>query len=293
VLIAQSFVRNQGDGWTWTLDWLRRAMSESEANYHDASDPFAGYLSFAASVGRRLAQMHAALARPTEDPNFAPRPATKDDVKDWSAKAAAELGAALDAVARHDKWEGPEAAALVGSLLDRRSKLLQAVRGLRPNGALLKTRVHGDFHLGQVLVAQGDAVIVDFEGEPARSLAERRAKTSPAKDIAGLLRSFDYAAAMLAAEFDTAPVDSPVRDRRRAALDVWLRDASVTFLDAYRDVASQDPHPWLRKSKEQDIIDIFLIEKVAYEIAYEIANRPAWVTVPLSGLDRLARRLLS
>jgi maltose alpha-D-glucosyltransferase/alpha-amylase len=170
--------------------------------------------------------------------------------------------------------------------------LLDAVRRLKSaSGALLKTRVHGDFHLGQVLVAQGDAVLVDFEGEPARSLAERRAKTSPAKDIAGLLRSFDYAASMLSAE--SAAVDTPALERRRAALETWRQSASGAFLDAYLAAAKAQPHPWLRAAKEQSIIDIFLIEKVAYEIAYEIANRPIWLPVPLRGLDLLARRLLT
>jgi maltose alpha-D-glucosyltransferase/alpha-amylase len=142
-----------------------------------------------------------------------------------------------------------------------------------------------------VLVAQGDAVIVDFEGEPARSLAERRAKTSPAKDVAGLLRSLDYAAAMLAEE--NPAVDTPLLERRRSMLDLWRQAASAAFLDAYRAVAEAQPRPWLRPSEEQDIIDIFLIEKVAYEISYEIANRPAWLHVPLRGLERLARRLLA
>ena len=150
--------------------------------------------------------------------------------------------------------------------------------------------MHGDFHLGQVLVAQGDAVIVDFEGEPARSLDERRAKTTPMKDVAGLLRSFDYAAAMLPME--SAMADMPSAEQRQAALNVWQQAATSAFLDAYRAVAEAQPNPWLRASGEQEIMDIFLIEKVAYEIGYEIANRPGWIYVPLSGLSRLARRLL-
>ena len=159
------------------------------------------------------------------------------------------------------------------------------------DGALLKTRVHGDFHLGQVLVAQGDAVIIDFEGEPARGLAERRAKTSPLKDVAGLLRSFDYAAATLPRE--STMLDMPSVERRMAALDFWQRAATAAFLDAYHTVALAGPHPWVRAEGEQDVMDIFLIEKVAYEIGYELANRPAWLPVPLRGLEGLARRLLA
>ncbi len=173
-----------------------------------------------------------------------------------------------------------------------RKPLNHAVKHLRgTKGAALKTRVHGDFHLGQVLVAQGDAVIIDFEGEPARSLAERRAKTTPLKDVAGLLRSFDYAAAMLPLESPMA--DMPSAERRLAALSLWQREATAAFLDAYHAVAEAAPNPWLNTEGEQNVMDIFLIEKVAYEIGYELANRPAWLQVPLHGLERLARRLLA
>jgi maltose alpha-D-glucosyltransferase / alpha-amylase len=290
MLIVQAFVRNQGDGWGWTLDWLHRALSEAE--HADAGDPFAGYLGFAAAIGRRLGEIHAVLALPNDDPAFAPEPTTPQDVANWARSAVADLTAVLDALAGREIWDNAETQTLAQSLIELRSPLLEAVQRLGSSGgAALRTRVHGDFHLGQVLVAQGDAVIVDFEGEPARSLAERRAKTSPAKDVAGLLRSFDYAASMLSAE--TPLGDTSVLERRRAILDLWREDASAAFLEAYRAVEQAQPRPWLSASQEQDIIDIFLIEKVAYEINYEIANRPAWLHVPLHGLERLARRLLA
>jgi len=292
VLIAQSFVRNQGDGWSWTLDWLRRAMSEAESGHAETIDPFAGYLGFAAAIGQRLAEVHAALAMPGDDAAFAPEPVTSRDTADWVASATADLVNMLNSLAQRGSGDTEETAILIRSLNEHRRPLLDAVRRLRSApGALLKTRVHGDFHLGQVLVVQGDAVIVDFEGEPARSLAERRAKTSPAKDVAGLLRSFDYAAARLSAE--GGAVDTPLLERRRATLDLWREAASVAFLNAYRAVAEARPHPWLRASEEQVIIDIFLIEKVVYEIGYEVANRPEWLQVPLRGLERLARRLVA
>ncbi|HEY4249751.1 MAG TPA: maltose alpha-D-glucosyltransferase [Roseomonas sp.] len=288
VLIAQAFVRNQGDGWGWTLDWLRRALQDAEAGGAEAGDPMAGYLGFAAAIGRRLAEMHTALATPNDDPAFAPEPATETDCAAWADAAATALETALDRLARRVSWDNEEIAALAASLVERRAALVAAVRRLRSaGGAILKTRVHGDFHLGQVLVAQGDAVIVDFEGEPARSLAERRAKTSPMKDVAGLLRSFDYAAATLPME--SAMADMPAPERRQATLDAWRQSAATAFLDAYRAGAV----PALRASGEQELMDIFLIEKAAYEIGYEIANRPGWLAVPLRGLDRLARRILA
>jgi maltose alpha-D-glucosyltransferase/alpha-amylase len=292
VLIAQSFVRNQGDAWGWTLEWLRRALSEVATGRPEEGDPFAGYLGFATAVGRRLAEVHAALAMPNNDPAFAPEPATARDHTAWAASAARQLEAVLDTLANRGGCDDLETEKTVAFLVEQRRPLLQAVRRLgTAHGAILRTRVHGDFHLGQVLVAQGDAVIIDFEGEPARSLAERRAKTSPMKDVAGLLRSFDYAAAMLPME--SAMTDMPSAERRHAALNVWQQATTEAFLGAYRAVAESQPHPWLRPSGEQEIMDIFLIEKVAYEIAYEIANRPGWIHVPLGGLDRLARRLLA
>jgi len=292
LLIAQSFVRNQGDGWAWTLDWLRRAVSEAEAGHAEPGDPFAGYLGFAAAIGRRLAEVHAALAMPSDDPAFTPEPASARDTANWAASAGASLERVLDAIARRDNWDSGETASLAQSLVARRRPLLEALRQLRSaDGALLKTRVHGDFHLGQVLVAQGDAVIVDFEGEPARDLAERRAKTSPLKDVAGLLRSFDYAAEMTPMEFPMTDVTSAAR--RRASLDIWRDQATAAFLDAYRATAEAQPHQWLGTSGGQGTTDIFLIDKVAYEIGYEIANRPAWLQIPLRGLDRLAQRLLA
>ena len=153
--------------------------------------------------------------------------------------------------------------------------------------------MHDSFIFGNKLETADDIFFdfVDFEGEPARSLAERRAKTSPAKDVAGLLRSFDYAAAMLPME--SAMANMPAPERRQAVLDIWRQAATTAFLDSYHAVAETQPHPWLRASGEQHVMDIFLIEKVAYEIGYELANRPAWLRIPLGGLDRLARRLLA
>jgi maltose alpha-D-glucosyltransferase/alpha-amylase len=236
--------------------------------------------------------VHAALARPCDDPAFTPEKVDREHVAAWTESAIADLELAFDAMARRETWERETAAELARSLLTQRRELVRAVRKLKTAaGARLMTRVHGDFHLGQVLVAQGDAVIVDFEGEPARGLPERRAKTSPMKDVAGLLRSFDYAAAMLPMEGVIANVSMP--ERRQAALELWKQSATAAFLDAYRAVAREQSVPWVVAEGEQDVMDIFLIEKVAYEISYELANRPAWVQVPLSGLDRLARRLLS
>ena len=146
------------------------------------------------------------------------------------------------------------------------------------------TRIHGDLHLGQILVAGEDAVFIDFEGEPARPLEERRGKASPLRDVAGVLRSFDYAAAMVGRNEQSSPHVSGAR--REDFLERFRSDAAEAFLNAYRQTTLAAGLPL-----SVELLDMFLIEKAAYEIAYEAANRPSWLDVPLGGLHALAQRL--
>jgi maltose alpha-D-glucosyltransferase/alpha-amylase len=155
----------------------------------------------------------------------------------------------------------------------------------------LKTRIHGDFHLGQILVAQGDAVIVDYEGEPARPLSERRAKGSPLRDVAGLLRSFDYAAAVATSTEASGTATAAPTERRAAMIRQWREDSERAFLDAYRAAAAEAAQPIVPPAAEAALLDLFLIEKAAYEIRYEAANRPAWLSLPLKGLAAIADRV--
>jgi maltose alpha-D-glucosyltransferase/alpha-amylase len=152
----------------------------------------------------------------------------------------------------------------------------------------LKTRIHGDFHLGQILVVQNDIHIIDFEGEPAKPLKARRAKASPLRDVAGILRSFDYAAA---ATVSNRPPTSPALDEKQLALlGEFTAAAGKAFLKAYHAVLAEAPHPWIEAESEERLLRMFLIEKAAYEICYEAANRPAWIAFPLRGLTRLLER---
>jgi maltose alpha-D-glucosyltransferase/alpha-amylase len=136
---------------------------------------------------------------------------------------------------------------------------------------------------------QDDAYIIDFEGEPARSVAERRLKSSPLRDVAGLLRSLDYAAAVAARGEDGA---APVVDERLETYLAAFRDrASENFLAAYRAELAEAPYPWIDEQAIEPLLDLFLIEKAAYEVAYEAANRPHWLAVPLTGLHSIVERL--
>jgi len=294
LMLAQGFVRNQGDGWTWTLDFLARTVEEIAVTGHEheaESDAFATYASFAAAIGHRLAELHAVMAQPTDDPDFAPQPADQSTLLAWADGATEQLDMALDLLGARHEWPDDATAALAESVLARADALRRAVRelALRGRGAL-RTRVHGDFHLGQVLVVQDDAFIIDFEGEPARTLEQRREKSSGLRDVAGLLRSFDYAAA--AAAPGRAAASPSTGERRATLLERFRTEAGQRFLQAYRATLEHAPVPWVGKEAEAPLLDLFLLEKAAYEIRYEAANRPAWLAIPLRGLHAIAERVL-
>ena len=150
------------------------------------------------------------------------------------------------------------------------------------------TRIHGDFHLGQVLVASGDAYIIDFEGEPATSVAERRAKTSPLRDVAGLLRSIDYAGATLIERQRRRH-----RAHRRGATRPAYREFRTARLTRFPEAATGRHGISSGGPAERALLELFLLEKAAYEVAYESANRPTWIGVPPAGLtSHLAKRII-
>jgi maltose alpha-D-glucosyltransferase/alpha-amylase len=282
LMVVQGFVYSQGDAWTWTLDYLKRRADDLAMREDAESEPaFPGYESFARTLGLRLGEMHAALSQPSRDPAFAPEPAGEEAVQAWADGVRGQLGAALAAVSAHGDWPDLDERAAAGRLLAEHERLMALVGELAAAGRGSRlTRIHGDLHLGQVLVTGGDATIIDFEGEPARSLAERRAKSSPLKDVAGVLRSIDYAAAVAA----RGPVADPAAaERARALLQHFRASASAAFLEGYAETRGPADGP---------LLDLFLLEKAAYEVCYEASSRPDWIGVPLMGLAALAQRLL-
>jgi maltose alpha-D-glucosyltransferase/alpha-amylase len=300
--IVQGFVDNQGDAWNWSLDYLRRSVDElaitvdtdgtSAPDRDNEALLLEGYATLAGIIGRRLGELHVALASPTDDPAFAPEPTGADQVKAWVDGTQSMLASALDLLApRIDQLLDADTKALAQSLIDRRAALVEAVDKLiSPDTQALRIRIHGDFHLGQVLVAQGDAYLIDFEGEPARSLEERRQKSSPLRDVAGLMRSLSYASA--AAQSTTEAAPQQTADRKRALFDRFRAEATNVFLKEYRAATAEAPTPLVAPEAEQALLDLFLIEKAAYEIRYEAANRPTWLSLPVRGLAALASRLL-
>jgi maltose alpha-D-glucosyltransferase/alpha-amylase len=293
VAIAQGFVANQGDGWAWTLEYLDRTGGEATQNDdEERTDALSGYLPFAAAVGRRLAEMHAVLASDTDLEEFRPEEATQAILEDWAEDAAEQIDLAVEAIGRVQEWPTDLARSQADFLVANAKRLHETALGLAraAEGGAWQTRVHGDFHLGQVLVTRGDATLIDFEGEPAKTMAQRRAKSCPMRDVAGLLRSFDYAAATGAggrvAESEAAA------QRRQQFVQEFRISASRAFLEAYRTVLEAAPRAWVTPQTQQKLLDLFLLEKAAYEIRYEIANRPAWIGIPLGGMARIAQRLL-
>ena len=299
--LAQGFVRNQGDGWTYTLDYLARVVEEAalvgpamggQDAEAEATDIFAAYEVFARNIGTRLGELHAALSQPTERPEFHPEPVDDAILSEWAAGAVEQIESAVGMLRDVQEWPDATAAHQAATLLDHAEALSQAAGRLAQRGqGALNTRVHGDFHLGQVLVVQGDAYIIDFEGEPARTMEQRRAKSCPLRDVAGLLRSFDYAAA--AAAPGRVAASETATERRQAILQQFRERASASFLEAYGAVLAAAEPSWVPPDAEPSLLDLFLLEKAAYEIKYEAANRPTWIGIPLGGLYRIAERLLS
>jgi maltose alpha-D-glucosyltransferase/alpha-amylase len=285
--VAQAFVRNQGDAWTWTMDLLLRGLSDitsgDEAAAADAAN-HADYVQFATLLGRRLGEMHTVLGRPSSDPAFGPATGTCENAIAFAERVQQQLTTAYDAINALTSDDGRLMESARAALFARLPSLADRVEG-----ATL-TRIHGDLHLGQVLVVNGDVAIIDFEGEPAKPVAVRRAKDHPLRDVAGMIRSFDYAAAMVRRRSQAS--HAHLADEQVAAFtDSFVERATTAFLTGYNEALGiapeQQPH-----ALDPMLLDLFLIEKAAYEVVYEAANRPAWIDVPLHGLARRTRHLL-
>jgi trehalose synthase-fused probable maltokinase len=260
----------------------------------DVRDLMSGYLTTAETLGRRTAEMHLALAADASDPAFAPEVLQKDDLEAVTKGAIAQAHTVLHALDRFTSEDhaaigvAPEVAERARTLLQVRDTLLERIRsapGLEFTAS--KIRVHGDYHLGQVLWAEGDFYILDFEGEPARSIAERRAKQSPMKDVAGMLRSFSYAAhAGLFAHTASRPEQFAAL---AAWAHIWQTWTAAAFLRGYFTAAAGALFIPGDAAHRDALLQLFVLDKALYELNYELNNRPDWVRIPLWGiLDMLS-----
>jgi maltose alpha-D-glucosyltransferase/alpha-amylase len=309
----QGFVRNQGDAWNFTLrslmgffkDAAREPMDETLLT-HEARHPLdlagaavppalerlaGGYFGSARLLGRRTAEMHIALGDAAGDPTFEPEPFTSQYQHDIYEAMRSLASHAFDMLKKKlDDLPDParrRAEALLGSQ-DGVAARFAPIRERAINA--LRIRCHGDYHLGQVLYTGDDFMIIDFEGEPARSLSERRRKHSPLKDVAGMLRSFNYAS--YSGMFDhiarSKVKDSNTLDRLDAWGAAWQSWVSAAFLDAYLSTAQDSNILPPDRADLRNLLDAHLLEKAVYELEYELNNRPNWVRIPLSGIAQLA-----
>ena len=285
--VLQGFARNQGDGWRYTLDYLSRALEEADLGFDgedlDPQDRHAVFLTQMALLGQRTAELHRALSITTGDPAFDPEPIDDDDMVSITQSVTDQATAAFRALKRSEAQAGEDVHASVTDLLDREEECLALVLRLgQIKVKATKTRHHGDFHLGQVLIARDDFILVDFEGEPVRSLEERRAKRSPLRDVAGMLRSFDYAAAAALKFYDEMTPDRLTSAAEHAL--IWRNLTIDAFLGGYIDAIGdclafpEDP------STAMQLLDLLILEKALYEIYYEAANRPSWLPIPVNGV---------
>ncbi len=288
--LIQKYVFNQGSAWDYALNYLDRLFEDSSREAATAAgvDLHDGHAALIRTLGRRTAELHAALARPTGDPAFDPVPLSTADVSAWTDRVREQASNSLDRLARRRDALPETLRGDADRLLGLRDALLRRIAAhANDRCACTKTRVHGDYHLGQVLLVQNDFVIIDFEGEPTRTMEERAQKQSPLKDVAGMLRSFDYA--MHAALFKFIAGRPDAREAVQAAGTHWQTQATEAFLDGYEDVARESGLASAR-AETDGLLELFVLEKAVYELKYEVDNRPDWVRIPLNGLlDTLER----
>ncbi|GGE36699.1 trehalose synthase [Agaricicola taiwanensis] len=276
--VLQGYVRNQGDAWGWLLDGLKRELElvalSAEGEQITMADRSAPHAHYTALLGRRTAELHLAFATPTDDPAFEAEPFGKNDLKEAVEDAKRQAERAFSAAG---------SLAEASEFMDRKPEILKLIDRLsKTRAAGIKTRIHGDYHLGQVLIAQDDVVLVDFEGEPSRPADERRMKASPLRDVAGMLRSFAYAAD--AAAKDVAARFGDNAERVHAAAEEWRQLTVSSFSDAYEAVARGQPI-WIEDdSNRHALLRLYLLTKALYETAYEANARPDWIATPLRGV---------
>jgi len=304
--ILQEFVRNQGDAWKYTLESLsgffHRALIgssnppalSSDHPLHlatalipsNAQELIGPYLESARLLGERTAQMHAALADTSGGPDFAPEEFTSVDGENLYREMLRQAEATFGLLKQ-------KADTLKGTIADEAQKLLalessviSRFSGLRTQSVIAsRIRFHGDYHLGQVLFTGSDFMIIDFEGEPARPLNERREKALALRDVAGMVRSFQYAA--YAALFGQVP-GLTVKPEQVEAVEAWaafwFTTVSAIYLQGYFSVASGNKFVPDSDGERRSLLDAFLLQKALYEVAYELNNRPDWVRIPLRGI---------
>jgi maltose alpha-D-glucosyltransferase/alpha-amylase len=288
--VVHAFVLNQGDGWTVTSAYLDRFVDEQRllaASEHPGeSEEQVPYLRYMNQAGRRVAEMHLALSGNSVLAEFTPEPVRPEDVQRWTREVVASADRVFALLKqRRDTFKEADRQ-LVDQVLGLGATLRDRLGALLPkdiDGQAI--RLHGDFRLGQLLIAKDDIFIIDFEGEPRRPVSERRRKAPAARDVAGLIRSIDYS--VTAALERALKVAADEQGKLAAALSDWRERSVAAFLAGYRDAMTNlrlwpaDPHA------ADAMLKFFLLEKAFDEIEYELAQRTDWLRIPLTGVLRI------
>ncbi|CAN5381044.1 maltose alpha-D-glucosyltransferase [soil metagenome] len=312
--ILQGYVANEGDAWQFTLDSLATFFEEALASELPpdelvepgrhlldlideelpalANEQIGAFIEEVYLLGQRTAEMHLALASSRQDPAFTPEPFSMLYQRSVYQSMRSQTGRVFQTL-RRQQLSLPERvqedAQVVLELEGDVRRRFQSIIEQRIHAT--RIRFHGDYHLGQVLFTGRDFVIIDFEGEPARPLGERRIKRSPLRDVAGMLRSFHYAA--FASLFDHGhgvpirPGDVPTVERWASFWNVWV---SVAFLKSYFEHTEGAEFMPRDRDEVRVLLDVFLLDKAVYELGYELNNRPDWVRIPLHGIMDVIRR---
>lgn len=309
--ILQEFVTNQGDAWRFTLNSLSEFWQQATGHWAELSslnspdlhalkrsgEPVPGimrelcgrYLDAAALLAQRTAQLHLALASKPATPPFAPEPYTPQFQAELAKSLHEKAQNAFALLRKHATEMTGDTRTEAERILKAENELFQTFRtALSQRIAAMRTRIHGDYHLGQVLCSGSDFVIIDFEGEPARPIAERSVRLSPLQDVAGMLRSFHYAAfASVFATSTDADANSEDAQRRLKVAQVWYLCVAAHFTNAYLNEAGSASFIPANEEQLATLLRLHLLEKAVYELNYELNNRPAWVRIPLAGIASL------
>ena len=309
--LLQAFVANQGDVWNYSLDSLKDFFGKALATRRDppareSEHPLdllateipeelrsliGSYLESAALLGTRTAEMHATLTDQQGGPDFVPEEFTSEDGQKLYEDCMGQAKLAFELLRS-------KVPTLTGASRESADEVLQLEQPIADRFAAIQTtpihavriRHHGDYHLGQVLYTGQDFMIIDFEGEPARPLAERRAKALALRDVAGMMRSFQYAAfAALFGQVPGVPTDGEVVQSVTAWAAAWNAAVSSTYLKAYLAEAGGKSFLPDDLNERRVLLDAFLLQKALYEVAYELNNRPDWLQIPLRGILSLVK----
>jgi maltose alpha-D-glucosyltransferase/alpha-amylase len=254
----------------------------------EEANPHAMYFILARTLGTRVGELHRAFALDVEDPAFRPEWVTEEDLAAWAGQVRRQAASAHDALTRAleiGSLSGGAYEDIVNVLREWRRLDRLIDQALPKHLKVMKSRHHGDLHLGQVVVVRDDFYILDFEGEPVRSVEERRAKHCPLRDVAGMIRSFDYAAAT--ALLDHTLPRPGTGEELQSAVDDWRKRSVGYFLEEYRLATEGCSTVPAEAGTFDGLLDLFILEKALYEICYEAANRPDWLSIPVKGVGRL------